>query len=114
MTNKRFKSKEMTLQIKGVDWKFKLISENSYRRKFGAGSDAATDVKSREVVFHPNGLSMNTIKHELFHTLVDSSDTYSMEMSLSNFEELCAVLFATYNLQVEIWAEQLIDYFIGD
>lgn len=112
--SKRFKSKELVLQIKGADWSFKLISDASYKRRMGSDSDAATLTKSREVLFHPTGLSMNTIKHEIFHCLVDSSDVYSMSMSLDNLEELCATLVATYNLQIELWANQLMDYFLSN
>ena len=113
MKTKRFKPKEITIQVKGVDWHLKLISDASYKRRMGSNSEAATLTKTREVLFHPKGLSMNTIKHELFHCLIDSSDTYSMEMSLDNFEELCAVTMATYNLQIELWANQIMDFFLG-
>jgi hypothetical protein len=111
---KRFKPKEIIIQIKGVDWRFKLIAESTYKRIVGSDSDAATLSKDRTVLFHLKGLSINTIKHELFHTLVDSSDTYSMDMTLDNLEELAAVIFANYSTQAQLWAEQIMDHFLRE
>jgi hypothetical protein len=105
--------KSITLQIKGRDWTFQVLTDKVYTKKFGDDSMAMTVEKEKKVYFNKTDFNLPTIRHELLHVLVYSSLVESSELTSIQMEELCAEIVGEHGLELIVWSEKILNFFLS-
>lgn len=86
----------LKLNILGLVWKIYCHTEESFSRKFGE-QDAAFVLPSLcEAHFNQDELSLNIVKHEIFHMYRAGLLTGSASLSADQEEEVCAEMFSEH------------------
>jgi hypothetical protein len=81
--------KGITVNIKGTDWRFNLLSQTQYNKKYNDDTCGTTDPDSFIVDFNKPRFDFSSVIHELEHCFVFSSHVDSMDIDKHDMEELC-------------------------
>lgn len=81
-------------KILDKDWKIRLLGRKKYVKKHGNKSLALAKGWKREIDVHPNGVSVQTLIHELVHAYLNEMCLLSADLTVENLEEIFAELMA--------------------
>jgi len=84
------------VKILDRDWKFYILSEDSFQRRFGEHDSAVTLPDSREVFFCTDHLAQNVVFHEVWHVYRATMLTQSASITPEQEEEISAEMFSEY------------------
>lgn len=74
-------------------WNFYLVSEGD-NTIADENSEAETDIEKREVYFRRSGVTLLTVRHEMFHLVFSYSFSDTANLDSLQTEEMCAEMFA--------------------
>ena len=106
------KATSIALTIKGLEWKFYIQTDITYRKNHGKDSDAVTYTHDREVYFNKSRLLPGVIRHELIHVMVASSGVNSANLDVEQMEELCAEIYESHGPEMSAIVDKLLDFFM--
>lgn len=105
----------ITLNIKGRNWHFIVLTDKMFDKKFTSSEDdethAVTEPKENTVYFKKSLLTIPTIRHELFHVLIYSSLIESSSLDRLQMEELGAEIMGEHASEVVLWAETVMNFY---
>ena len=109
-------NQHISLNIKGRDWYFILLSDKVFDKRFPPEQDgdetcAVAEPKESAVYLKKSLLTIPTIRHEIFHILVFSSLIESSSLDRLQMEELGAEIMGEHALEVCIWAEKVMNFY---
>jgi hypothetical protein len=105
---------DVTLNIKGRDWKFMLMSDKRFDKLHNPTGElhtAMTVANSYEVHFRKSDWCNVDIIHELGHVLKHMSETQSVDLSAHDTEELMCQLYAKNYAEVGLWTSRIAEKF---
>lgn len=106
---------DITINIKGRDWKFILMTDKRFDRLYNVednGNAAMTLPTTYEVHFRKSDWDVVTIRHELLHVLYNMSLTGSAGMEPDQVEETCAEIVAHHAIEIIFWADRITEKFL--
>lgn len=107
----------ITIPIKGRNWKFTLLTDKRYDRLYNSDPDelsaAITLPAIYEVHFRKSNWDLVCIRHELLHVLYNMSLVSSTSMSTEDVQELCAEIVGHHTLEIALWSDQIAERFLG-
>ena len=109
--------KEITIQIKGRDWRFILMTDRRFDRLHNPedeGNMAMTIEGTYEVHFRKSDWSLPAIRHELLHVLYFASLVGSTDISRDDVQEICAEIVGEHGPEICLWADRIATKFIGE
>lgn len=104
----------MTLNIKGLEWKIHVQSPASYRKMHGTDSSAITYPEDRDIYFKKDHVKHGTILHELGHALVWSAGTTSAQITADQMEELIFELLEEHYFDLGNWTRIVADFVVKE
>jgi hypothetical protein len=107
---------QITLNIKGRDWTFKLLTDKQFNKlhnKEDEGNTAMTIQSDYEVHFRKSDWSIATIRHELGHTLHMSSLVGSSDLTVSDTVELMCEIIGEHTDEIVLWSVRIAEKFIN-
>ena len=109
-------SSNITINIKGRDWKFVVIADKTFDKKFNAipGDDdgcAITLNDDKTVFIKKSSIHLPVIRHEIMHILVFSSLVESSSLTALQMEELCCEIVGEHGQELNLWAEKVMNFF---
>lgn len=102
---------EIQLNIKGLDWKFKLYSNKEYIRLNGKSSQGFTMKAEREAHFNINYVETPLVLHELIHVYMSSCCIDSAEIDAYEREEIFADVIAHHINDIQYDCQSIIEHF---
>jgi hypothetical protein len=106
--------KEITLNIKGRDWKFKLLSDAKFNKLHnGDGGDrpGVTMPPNYEVHFRKSDWTLIDIRHELGHVLYHMSLTTSSDLTPDQVEETMCSIIGYHVPDIIVWSDRIAEKF---
>lgn len=108
---------EITIDIKGRNWKFILMNDRRFDKLWNPGENVAnvamTVSSTYEVHFRKSDWDVIAIRHELLHVLYSASLVSSTNMSVDDVQELCAEIVGHHTLEIALWADRIAERFLG-
>lgn len=108
---------QITLSIKGRDWKFVLMTDKRFDKLYNEGRDDASAAMTLptiyEVHFRKSDWDGVTIRHELLHVLYNMSLVSSTNMSTDDVQELCAEIVGHHSSEIILWSDRITEKFLG-
>jgi hypothetical protein len=106
----------MVVQIKGSNWTINLLTRKKYEKKYGADdqSDGTCSKLKKEIDFHQDGFSPQTVRHELLHAFFGESNTYSANLDPQQMEELACEIFEQHAIDILKLADEILTKFLID
>lgn len=98
---------KLKVRILDRDWKFTVLSGDSFQRQFKEQADGFTFADTREVVLNEDELSLDLVLHELTHVFFDSMCVSSAALDLNQQEEVFAVMNETYGAHMHRLARKI-------
>lgn len=87
--------KKVTFDVMGKKWTLRVMSADKYSKNNGTDSDGITFSDKRRIDLRsPDGLEVETIRHELVHAYLAETCTGSADLDRYDFEEVAAEMFA--------------------
>ena len=99
--------KSITLDVRGESWRFHLLSDRAYTKRFKAGSEALCDLELKEVWFKKTHFGHGVIAHELMHILFDQASVSSSSLDAYQVEELACEIIARSFLEIPYIVSQI-------
>lgn len=110
------KEKSITLNIRGRDWKFSLISPLKFDKLHNQDGDkmrcGVTIIPSYEV--HFKEWSMVDIRHELCHILYAMNRGETANPTQDQVEETMCQLVAYHHSDMGVWADRIAERFFAE
>jgi len=110
------KKPKLVLNIKGIDWTFNVQTETAFRKMHGLNGKNAEAIiypHDREVYFSSVYLSPYSVRHELAHVYVASTNTSSMtSMTVDDMEELFADIIGEHLDQIQELTSKILNHFL--
>lgn len=109
------KEKHITLNIRGRDWKFSLISPMKFDKLHNADGETRTGVTiipNYEV--HFKEWSMVDIRHELGHVLYAMNRGETANPTPDQVEETMCQLIAYHHADMAVWADRIAERFFTE
>ena len=109
------KEKKITLNIRGRDWTFSLISAMKFDKLHNAdtkGRTGVTIIPSYEV--HFKEWSMVDIRHELGHILYAMNRGETSDPTPDQVEEIMCQLIAFHHSDIGVWADRIAERFFTE
>jgi len=107
----------ITLNIKGRDWRFLLLTDRRYDKLHNPdpeqASQGVTIPTTYEVHFRKSSWDVVTIRHELFHVLFNMSLLSSTDLTTDNLQEISAEIVAHHAIEIILWADRITECFLG-
>lgn len=88
----------MRVTIHNDSWKIALIKKSKFKKKHGSGI-AITELQKKKITFINGNLTLETLRHELFHAFFSYTCTGSSNMDGDQAEEVMAE-WLSKNLEV--------------
>lgn len=108
---------EITIPIKGRDWKFTLVADKRFDKLHNKDGDieatAITLPTVYEVHFRKSDWDIITIRHELLHVLFNMGLSSSADLSPLQVEEVCAEIVANHCSEIVLWSDRIAEKFLG-
>jgi hypothetical protein len=95
--------------VLGKVWTLRLLKKKKYKQKNGSDSVAVTKAYKRTIDLGPNGMDKETLVHELWHAFLAECCTFSADLTIEAFEEICAELMAKRGQEILDTAEELLN-----
>lgn len=109
------KKNTLLINIKGVEWKVKLQSNSVFVRNHGANTYGVVYPYDREMYLNKSHLSLEIIRHELWHILLHSLDMeFTDGIPADALEEICATSYANNGLALQEAEDRIINFILGD
>ena len=109
---------DMTIQIKGRNWKFILMNDRRFDKLHNPTGEspavAMTIPDIYEAHFRKSDWDIVTIRHELGHILYLMSLTGSAELSAHQVEETFAEIIGHHSAEIVVWAETVAERFFKE
>lgn len=106
----------ITLKIKGRDWKFLLLTDKTFDKIHNPNGEenAAMTLPNRfEVHFAKSCWSLVDIRHELTHCFYAMSDVNSSDLTPSQVEETMCSIFGTHGPEMLVIADRIAECFFN-
>lgn len=100
---------KIPFKVLNKEWTLRLLAKKKYKKKNGDDSVALTRTHKRTIDLGPNGMDLETITHELWHAYLAECCTYTADLTIEAFEEICAELIAKRGLELVALAQDLFD-----
>lgn len=107
---------EITIDIKGRPWSFKLLPDKRFDKLHNPGeveNAAMTVPTTYECHFRRSDWDVVTIRHELLHVLYNMSLTGSANLDPIQVEETCAEIVAHHATEIILWSDRITERFLG-
>lgn len=105
------RKKDYILQIKGKDWRIKMMTPATFKRLHSGSTEGVTFPHEREMNFDKSCFSHSVFFHECLHALVRESDTGSASLTKDQMEELCAEIIYEYHAEMYLWFDKVSAYY---
>jgi hypothetical protein len=103
---------DITLPIKGRNWKFILVTDKRFDKLYGLGNVAMTLPDQNEVHFKKSTWDIVTIRHELAHVLYAMSLVGSADLTSDQVEETFAEIIGYHCSEIIFWSDQICHKFM--
>lgn len=100
---------DFKLNIKGQEWKIRILSGSAYTRKYGVESKAFANLDTKTIVYNKNDMTPGIIRHELLHALLDEAHIESALLTSVQVEEMCASIIQYHWNNINLWTELILD-----
>lgn len=107
---------DITIPIKGRDWKFVLMPDKRFDKLHNANDDgnvAMTCPTIYEVHFRKSDWDPATIRHEMLHVLYNMSLVGSAELTAMQVQETCAEIVGQHAIEIVLWSDRITEKFLG-
>lgn len=108
---------QISISIKGRQWKFILIADKRYDKLHNQdtafASQAVTLPTTFEVHFRKSDWDVITIRHELLHVLFTMGLSSSAELDATQVQEICAEIVAHHTSEIVVWSDRITECFLG-
>ena len=108
---------DITIPIKGRDWKFVLMPDKRFDKLHNHNEDdtnvAMTCPTIYEVHFRKSDWDVATIRHEMLHVLYNMSLVGSTNMTPGDVQELCAEIVGQHAIEIVLWSDRITEKFLG-
>lgn len=92
--------KSVQVQIRGINFKCRLLKDADFEILHGNQADGSTGLLSKTIDFKASRLSMELVKHEIFHAYFYTSLTETALLEPLQVEECAAELFAYFGAEM--------------
>lgn len=94
----------------GDDWKIFVLDEETFVKRFKEGGLAGlTDSTNKQIFLNSNDMSIETIRHELFHAAKYYTCTSSADLNEHQLEEVYCDLYAVHGPKLDRAAKLIHD-----
>jgi hypothetical protein len=108
---------QITIQIKGRGWTFKLFSDRNFDKLHNPNGDennaGMTVFSQYEVHFPKSEWGLVELRHEIGHILKFMSNTHSAELDAFQVEENMCDIIGAHGPEICFWAEQVAEKFLN-
>lgn len=107
---------DITINIKGRDWKFVLMPDKRFDKIHNSNDDgnvAMTCPTIYEVHFRKSDWDPATIRHEILHVLFNMSLVGSAELTATQVQETCAEIVGQHSIEIVLWSDRITEKFLG-
>lgn len=109
--------KSISLNIKGRDWSFMLLSDKQFDRLHNSedegGRSGITLPISYECHFRKSDWTIVDIRHELGHILYEMSLTTSSNLTPDQVEETMCSIIGTHSPEIILWSDRVAERFFS-
>lgn len=99
--------KKVKFEIMGKKWTLRVMTREKYLEDNDPESDATTYMAKRRIDVSPDGMDIETVRHELVHAYFSELCTGSADLDRYAFEEVAAEMFAQRGPEILKQADSL-------
>lgn len=97
----------MRVDILGRRWNVSVLDADAFRKRFNEDLAGVTLTQTNEIVINREDLTLATVKHECWHGLLAGMCISAADLSLDQFEEVTAEVFAIHGDALSALASKL-------
>lgn len=103
---------EVIVNIKGKDWKYKLLSDKTYDKLHGDTSNGITLPDECEVHIRKSTMNSNILRHESFHVFYFSSLVETADLTALQTEEIACEIFGEHGPEMMSICDYVLNKFL--
>lgn len=101
----------MKVLILGRKWTVAVLSGDLFKKRFEDEAAAFTLPESREIIICEDEFSLDTVRHEVWHSYYASLCVASATLSAEQVEEVSAELYALHGPEMDVMSRRIFKHF---